>query len=290
MLALNRPYSPWIHLAGTERRGSRWAVVQRVVAHYVLVVNYQGTEDIVIAGNAYEIPEKGAYLVQPGVFMERIGSQKGSRPAWIHFDLIYNERRNEHKNTYSFDGLEGREHLLQPTAKSVWGVDLPVLVPKALLPMFTRSVDTIVRRWLTGDPYDQLFANHELLGLLHAWVQYELPRSLETLDIAPETRLRRAEANARLNLAKNYGVDDFARAAGLGRAQFARIFKQVRGLRPGEALRDMRIGEAERLLRTTQLSIQEIGRRVGYPNITVLARLFRKRHGLSPTEWREMHR
>lgn len=289
MLAIQRPYAPWIHLAENASR-SPWSIVQRVLPYYLLVVSYDGPEDLIVQGNRLEIAPNGAYLIQPGVLAERLGSTKGNRPCFVHFDVIFNERRSEQQNATSFDNLNGREHLLQPIAKTVWGVDLPVRVPKALESTFARALEPLVRRWITTNPHDQLIANHELQGLLHTWVQYETLRDTDfDVWVSPETRVRRAENSARLSIARPFGVDDFASAAGLGRAQFTRIYRGVRGISPGQALRDMRIGEAERLLRTTLLSVQEVGKRVGYPNATVLARCFRLRHGVSPSEWRAKH-
>ncbi len=40
--------------------------------------------------------------------------------------------RSEQKDATSFDDFKAREHLLEPGAKAVWGVDLPVRVPKPL--------------------------------------------------------------------------------------------------------------------------------------------------------------
>lgn len=286
MLALERPYTPWIHRAGTGER-TPWATVHRTLAHYLLVVSYEGSEDLIVAGRHVDIPPKGAYLIQPGILAERIGSKKGNRPSYLHFDLIFNERRMEQQGTSSFDTLKGREHLLQPASKAVWGMDLPVRVPKALEPMFGRALDPIVRRWGTGHAHDQLLANHELQGLLHAWVLHETPRdSATSFLLNPETRIIRAETSARMSLAEPFGVDEFAQAAGLHRARFTLIYRELRGLSPGAALRNMRLAEAERLLRDTPLSVKEIGKQVGYPNATVLARCFRHRHGVSPSEWR----
>lgn len=89
-----------------------------------------------------------------------------------------------------------------------------------------------------------------------------------------------------MNLSRGFSVDDFARAADLGRAQFSRIYRELRGESPGKALRDMRLNEAERLLRHTTLPIQDIGNQVGYPNSTAFARSFRERYGITPSEWR----
>ncbi len=288
MLALTSSYGVWIHTGDTDRRSS-WGIAQRVLAHYLLVVSLDGAEQIVVAGEHYAIPEGSAYLIQPGVLAERIGSKDGNRPAYFHFDLIFNSRRDEHRNTYSHESdLKGREHLLQPPIADVYGVELPVCVPKKLEQKFAASIEPIIRLWKTGHPYDVLSANRELEGLLLAWVAYEAARTEGGAPrIDPETRVRRAESAAQMNLHRGFDVNDFARATDLGRAQFARLYRVLRGESPGKALRDMRLNEAERLLRHTSLSVLEISKQVGYANASVLARSFQERYGATPSEWRE---
>ncbi|MDX2054819.1 MAG: helix-turn-helix transcriptional regulator [Polyangiaceae bacterium] len=288
MLALERPYAVWI-LDALDFKRPPWEILERRLPHYLLVLNYEGTEQIVVEKQAIEIPPKASYLIQPGVLTQRLGSLKGSRTMFVHFDLIFNERRGEYKNAYSYDSdLTERQHLLQPTLLEAFGLDLPVQVPKKLEPLFAASLGPIIHRWLTADPLDILSANHELQGLLQIWLAYQAPRERRGPGlIDPETRLRRADAAARTNLAYPFDVNDFAKAAGLKRAHFTRTYTELRGISPGKALRDLRLNEAERLLRNTTLPIGDIGAQVGYPNATVFARVFRERHGLSPSEWRD---
>lgn len=286
MLAAEGPYTPWIHLADNGPRPPGWSIHQRVLSHYLLVVSYEGSEQNVIDGQAYAIPRNGAYLVQPGVLTQLISSQQGSRPSWVHFDVRFNPRRDEHHDTMSFDtDLSKRAHLAQPSALETWGVLLPVMVPSALAPLFARSLDPLVELWRTGDRFDQVKANHELAGLLLTWAKAVQPATAgPALDLA--ARLRRAEAIARERLAHGFDVEEFAQAAGFSRAHFSKLYKQERGVSPGQALRDLRLETAEHLLLNTALGINDVARLVGYPDSTVFSRSFRQRHGTTPSEWR----
>ncbi len=287
MLAAEGPYTPWIHLADNGPRPPGWSIHQRVLSHYLLVVSYEGGEQNVIDGAALAVPRNGAYLVQPGVLTQLIASSEGSRPSWVHFDVKFNARREEHRDTMSFEtDLQSRAHLAQPSAREVWGVDLPVLVPPGLTPLFARSLDPIVELWRTGDPYDQIKANHELGGLLLAWVESARP-VLQKAPLDVSARIRRAEAIARERLAHSFDVEEFAQAAGFSRAHFSKVYKEHRGLSPGHALRNLRLETAEHLLVSTGLGINDVARLVGYPDSTVFSRSFRQRHGTTPTDWRQ---
>jgi len=80
---------------------------------------------------------------------------------------------------------------------------------------------------------------------------------------------------------------DLARAAHLSEAQFARVFRREVGVTPMAYLRRARIDRACRLLRRTELSIEEVGRAVGLPAPTHFSRLFRACQGQSPREYRK---
>lgn len=51
-----------------------------------------------------------------------------------------------------------------------------------------------------------------------------------------------------------------------------------------------RMQEAETLLKMTDVPVQTVGERVGYPDPSTFSRQFRKRHGVSPAAWRSRER
>jgi len=48
----------------------------------------------------------------------------------------------------------------------------------------------------------------------------------------------------------------------------------------------LRLSAAERLLKTTSLPVSEIARQVGYENVTFFYRIFERRRGCRPGEYR----
>ncbi|MDX2052959.1 MAG: AraC family transcriptional regulator [Polyangiaceae bacterium] len=256
--------------------------------HYMLVVSYDGEEHITVDGHSEVVPAGGAYLVQPGSLVDYFGSKTGNRPAFAHFDLVFSEHRGEYKNTPDFaTTLDERAHLLQPTTEELFNVALPIRVPQLLERMLARQVDTIVEEWSHGGELGKLRANSLLLTLIIDWVRSQASAG-ETVQapLGIEERLRRAEALARNSLEKGFSSEDFAHHAGFSRTHFSRIYRAHRGQSPGEALREMRLSEAFRLLKETRLNVVEIARLVGFPGASALARAFRQKHGCSPSDLR----
>lgn len=71
---------------------------------------------------------------------------------------------------------------------------------------------------------------------------------------------------------------------------FTRRFRQALGLTPNQYLQDLRIENARDLLKTTDLSVQDISEHVGYKDTAYFSRVFKTRVGLSPTEYKKMVR
>lgn len=81
-----------------------------------------------------------------------------------------------------------------------------------------------------------------------------------------------------------------AETVGVSEAHLSRLFKQQLGLNFNEYLEKLRIGEAQRLLRETELPVNQIGSKVGYNSANSFARAFKRRIGISATEFRERAR
>ena len=79
------------------------------------------------------------------------------------------------------------------------------------------------------------------------------------------------------NVARSYGVS-LAYVSECVRAQTGRTYKEL--------LQKHRMETAARLLRRSDLNIQQIITQVGYENTSYFYRLFHERYGLSPREYR----
>jgi two-component system response regulator YesN len=73
---------------------------------------------------------------------------------------------------------------------------------------------------------------------------------------------------------------------GLSRTHFFRLFKKETNSTPFEYMKNRRLQEAENMLLCTDLSIAEIGDRVGWEDQFYFSRTFKKNTGLSPGDFR----
>lgn len=89
---------------------------------------------------------------------------------------------------------------------------------------------------------------------------------------------------------KTLSVSQTAQAFGISESYLARVFRKSFGCSLMEYIIRKRIGEAQSLLMTTTLSIQEISEYVGYQNQSYFGKVFAEHVGLPPLRYRKIHR
>ena len=81
-------------------------------------------------------------------------------------------------------------------------------------------------------------------------------------------------------------VGDIAASAFISERECLRSFSRSLGISPLQFLLSYRLKEAERLLREEGMNISEIAYRTGFESPSHFSSLFRRRHGITPTEYR----
>ena len=76
----------------------------------------------------------------------------------------------------------------------------------------------------------------------------------------------------------------------LSPSRFRHLFKQQTGVGPAQYLKECRLRNAERMLRTTFLSVKQILKHVGLGSNAHFVRDFRKKHGMTPTAYRRSYK
>ena len=72
----------------------------------------------------------------------------------------------------------------------------------------------------------------------------------------------------------------------LSPSRFRHLFKQEIGTTPAQYLKEFRLRKAEKMLRTTFLSIKQILEQVGIASNAHFVRDFRQKYGMTPTAYR----
>jgi AraC family transcriptional regulator len=92
------------------------------------------------------------------------------------------------------------------------------------------------------------------------------------------------------NLSTPLLLGDLAEIAGLSPHHFAKMFRQNTGAPPHAYLMMLRMNKAQELLSLTSLPVSEVAAIVGYSAPSTFARLFKAHVGISPLQFRQLHR
>ncbi len=93
----------------------------------------------------------------------------------------------------------------------------------------------------------------------------------------------------RARLAEPWTLDSLAIEVHLSRSQLVRAFDATVGVSPMAYLRQMRVEGIARLLASTDLSVAEAARSVGWRNQFHASQCFHAAYGVSPTEFHRRH-
>jgi AraC-like DNA-binding protein len=88
---------------------------------------------------------------------------------------------------------------------------------------------------------------------------------------------------------RNWKVDDLAQAIDVSPAHLQRLFKTETGIPPIQFIKKIRLEKARELLETTFLRVQQIAFQVGINDQSYFDREFKKKYGVTPNQYRELH-
>lgn len=260
-----RNLDAYVYTCGYEtcKPGHSYGPVLRsgYLIHYVL----EGNGYFQVQGKTYRLGEGDAFLICPD-------------------ELIYYEADKKHPWTYTWIGFQGvkiREYLERTSLLAT--------------PVFHYGQDDRIR--LCHEKMfeaNQLPANRDLImnSILYEYLFLlvrKFPRehvsSSEKQTVYVEEALRCIEARYTQELS----IQSIADELGLDRSYLHRLFKAATGSSPQEYLLDLRIRKACSLLEKTDLSVAIIALSVGYEDTLYFSRLFKRKKGVSPTQYRAMH-
>ncbi|SFW48626.1 helix-turn-helix transcriptional regulator [Chitinophaga sancti] len=124
-------------------------------------------------------------------------------------------------------------------------------------------------------------------------LMYMLFSNLLNRENTEHANLSKAEINAvylvrnaiAYSLDKSPSKDELVKLSGMTELKLRKIFTQVFGRGIYEYYNHLRMQEAAKLLKQYNLSVSEVGYKLGFSNLSYFGRLFEKHFGLKPKKW-----
>lgn len=237
------------------------AIRNHFLFHYII----SGKGQLDTNEQIYELKAGQGFLLCPGQISSYYAD---SEDPWVY-------------TWVEFDGLRARECMTLAGLSE----QQPVYSPAAS--------DNRIEKYMIGllDSADKAPIRLIGLGLI---LLDEIMQTSKTKITAGNKRLRdfymkEATNYIDANFQRDVSIEEIAQACGLNRSYFGRLFKDTMGESPQQFLLHYRMSKAAELLKSSKISIAEVGRSVGYENQLHFSRAFKSVFGIPPMEYRRKY-
>jgi AraC-like DNA-binding protein len=122
----------------------------------------------------------------------------------------------------------------------------------------------------------------QILGLVNAVSKFKTP------DTGNQSKLiSKAKFLLQESIENPVNLEEMVKELPMGYSRFRKIFKEMTGQSPNQYHLNLRLDRARDLLTSTTLTINEIAYQTGFDSIFYFSRLFKKKNGLPPKEYRQ---
>lgn len=125
------------------------------------------------------------------------------------------------------------------------------------------------------------------LLLLKEIQETELSRTF--VKLTDQNRIQTMMTFIQQNYSEKLSLEEIAASASVSKRECLRCFQNCIHKTPYDYLQDYRLEMAERLLRTTDMPIQEIAFQTGFSNAAYFGKVFKKARGITPGQYKKMH-
>ena len=129
-------------------------------------------------------------------------------------------------------------------------------------------------------------ASFKIISIFYNILNEIFPKMKKMSERHVRASVKKAVDYITLNYTKCIVISKLARMSNLSQSRFFSVFKSETGMTPIEYKNRLCILNAEKLLLTNDLSIEEISEKMGFNSASYFRRIFRKYVGKSPREYK----
>lgn len=233
--------------------------------NYILHLVTAGKGKFKTEGCEYVLQKGEGFLIKPNV---QTFYQADTEDPWSYIWIGFSGKRAEE---YLSDvGING----LRPTFRCAYYEELKNMTLQALKNNTYSVENDFLRESFLYSFFSVLARNAEQMAPVR-------------MDDRENIYIKKAVEYIQSNYFSNIHITDVASYIGIGRGYLHSLFIKYLHISPQEYLISYRISCASELLSVSEYSIEEIALSCGYRDAQVFRRLFKKKTGMTPSEYRK---
>lgn len=253
-----------VNSCGIHRDESIHTVRKRGRVDYHILYVYKGSMNVVYHEKEYSVTSGGFVLYEPGTPQDYWQTDESDGSYWVHFSgnsvpELLKSSGLRFGVTQSPDPNPSRQ-VIHYFEKMILTVSLNLPYRDALAAGYLSVLFAMLGRSLTGG------TNETDAGRLELALIYMRSHFREKIDLAYCSSL-----------------------CSLSQSRFVHLFREAVGVSPYRYHLGLRLEHAAELLAFTDDTVKEIAFEVGFQDQLYFSRLFRKRYGISPIEFRAIN-
>lgn len=138
----------------------------------------------------------------------------------------------------------------------------------------------------TKDENNDFLVSGAMLTLLGDMIKYNHKES-QMVRKTGEEYITMCKNYVQVNYYRRLTVDELCRYVGLEHSYLYRLFKNKEGISPYDYIIQYKLEKAKKLLLSKEYSIGEIASFVGYEDKLAFSKLFSRKYGISPSQYRK---
>jgi AraC-like DNA-binding protein len=216
--------------------------------------------------------QHGKFHVKPGSIMLIFPNQ------WHRYRPV--KKTGWIENYVGFNGRIADELL----KNSVFSVSQPVIqcgIKEEVIDTYLKINDLVEKE----RPGFQQIASGMVVKLLGYIISFEKQKGFSGKQIAKV--IEEVRFLMRQNTEQEFNLEELAHQYNVGYSYFRKMFKKYTGVSPGQYHLQLRIIRAKEMLVSTEKSIKEISLELGFQTIHYFSLLFKKKVGMTPSEFRK---
>lgn len=217
--------------------------------------------------------------------------QNGFAGAIIAFNPMQEHGIRQNLKGFSLCGIHLDRNIVESVATELYGS--PNIVFSNNISTVNHDINLLVNLFLEELRYKQ--AGHEfmvenltllIVGNLMRNISHNLPARPHNKPRGHNESIKKVIDYMNEHFTNSFSCDELSGLIKMNKFRFIRIFKKQMDKTPYEYLLDLKIEKAKKMLKAKDYTITEISMMCGFSSHSHFTTLFKKKTGLSPTEYR----